>query len=253
MGPLASRRLFLGIVIIFASLLTTARVVHAGTIIDLGAAGCGGSVCGVAYTDGFLTLQADGGTFTTKTRFGATGLGVSGGTQGEIDVSEFVRGTFAAPVYIDAVTILFLYNGGEFQDPMEIAEISINGGSIAGSLMSTSTDNIALWSIGDAWITNCGDTTIDGTGCFRLANPFPGTPITNIAFTALSAGVQLPNNSDFSLGSIEVTPYAPAPVAAPAAFAEPLVVVPTAPEPGVLFLLAAGSVGLVARRRYTTS
>ena len=214
--------------VVVCVMLAAARPVDAGVIIDLGTAGCTGVVCGpLAYPSGLLTLTADGGTFTSKTRNGATGLGISGKTQGEIDVNEFVRGSFSSPVVLEALTILFLYNGGEFDDPNEVAEISINGGAVVGTL-TANAENSAVWSLGGGGITSCGDTSMTGTGCFRIANPFASRLVSELAFTALSAGNNLPNDSDFSLGSIEVA---------------------AAPEPAGFVLLGIAALGVAARRR----
>ena len=214
--------------VVVCVMLAAARSVDAGVIIDLGTAGCTGVVCGpLVYPSGLLTLTATGGTFTSKTRNGATGLGISGKTQGEIDVNEFVRGSFSSPVTLEAVTILFLYNGGEFDDPNEIAEISINGGAVVGTL-TANAENSGVWSLGGGGITSCGDTSITGTGCFRIANPFASTLVSEIAFTARSAGNNLPNDSDFSLGSIQVA---------------------SAPEPAAALLLGIGALGFAVRRR----
>ena len=214
--------------VVVCVMLAAARAVDASVIIDLGDAGCTGIVCGpLAYPGGVLTLTATGGTFTSKTRNGATGLGISGKTQGEIDVNEFVRGSFSSPVALEALTILFLYNGGEFNDPNEIAEISINGGAVVGTL-TADAENSAVWSLGGGGITSCGDTNVNGTGCFRIANPFATTLVSEIAFTARSAGNNLPNDSDFSLGSIEVA---------------------AVPEPAALLMLGIGALGVAARRR----
>ena len=232
MGSHVNRSWLLGIAVVVGSALTSPPGARAGTIVDLGAAGCAGLVvCApLIYPDGVLTLTADGGTFTTKTRNGATGLGISGSTRGEIDVLEYVRGGFSTAVSLDAFTVLFLYNGGEFNDPSEIAQVSINGGSIVATLVANAENN-AVWSLGGATVSSCGDTNVTGTGCFRVANPFGGNLISDIVFTAATAGPGLPNDSDFSLGTIE------------------LAAVPSAPEPGLLMLLATASLALAARHR----
>ena len=228
MRSFAKRSLFFGVAVVIGAVLAIPRTAHADTI-DLSSVGCSGTVCApLLFPGGTLTLTAGGGTFATKTRNGATGLGLTGQTLGEIDPGEFISGTFSTPVALDAFTILFLFNGPEFGDLNETAQISINGGSIVGTL-SANAENSADWSLGGATITSCGDTGLTGTGCFRISNAFGGTLITDISFTAISAGTNLSLDSDFSLGSLDVT-------------------APT-PEPASLILLATGSVVVAAARQ----
>lgn len=231
MRSIATRSLFVGIVVLVGAVLTTPRSAHAD-IIDLSSAGCTGIVCApMLYPGGAVTLTAEGGTFATKTRHGATGLGLDGQTGGEIDPNEVITASFSVPVALNAFTILFLYNGPEFGDLYETAQISINGGSIIGTLSATEENN-AVWSLGGASITSCGDTSLAGAGCFRIANPFGSALISDIAFTASSAGSSISRDSDFSLGDIEVA---------------------ATPEPGTLLLLATGSAVVLARRKRRSS
>ena len=167
----------------------------------------------------------------SRRRCSATGLGVSGDTRGEIDVNETLRGEFSTPVTLDGLTLLYLFNGPEFGDPNEIAQISINGGSIVGTLTG-GAENTAVWSLGGgAVVTSCGATSLTGTGCFMISNPFGSTLVSDIAFTAISAGAGLENDSDFSVGALDVS--APTPT----------------PEPGTMILLGTGALLVAARRK----
>ena len=231
MRPLAHRTLFLALAVAAGTVLATPGSARADTI-NLATVGCGGAICGpLLYPTGSLTLTAAGGTFATKTRNGATGLGLTGQTLGEIDPGEVILGSFSTPVSLDAFTILFLFNGPEFGDLNETAQISINGGSAVATL-SANAENNAVWSLGGATITSCGDTGLTGTGCFRIANPFGGALISDISFTAASAGTNLSLDSDFSLGSLDVSAV-PSPT----------------PEPASLILLASGGAIVAAARR----
>ena len=159
MSSLATRSLFIAIAAVVGFGLAGPRTASAD-IIDLSSVGCAGTVCApLLYPGGTLTLTAEGGTFATKTRNGATGLGLTGQAIGEIDPGEFINGAFSSPVTLDSFTILFLFNGPEFGDLNETARISINGGSIVGSL-SADTENGASWSLGGATVTSCGETSL---------------------------------------------------------------------------------------------
>lgn len=220
-------RCFAGAASLVAILIGSAPAAEAGTIIDLVSAGCSGTVCsGLDYGTGTLDLTSVGGTFQYKTVNGATGLGVSGQTGGEIDVNESIAGTFSTPILLEAFRVLFIYNGPEFNDPNEKASVSINNGALSG-MLTVNGENTAVWSVPGAIVTNCGATTVDGTGCFVIQNPFGSTAVSNIAFTALSVP-STSNNSDYSLSQLDVT---------------------TVPEPATLCLLGLGAAAIVRRRR----
>jgi hypothetical protein len=249
----AFRRLTLGALVTLAGILASPTTARAGTIIDFGTAGCADTFCEpLEYLGGTLTLTSRGGDFTRKTLFDESGLGVSGRTTGEIDVDEFIDGAFSSAVTVDALRLVFIYNGPEFGDPSEIARVSVNGGALFGRLTADG-ENTATWSLGGT-VTSCGATTFSGTGCFLIHNPFGTASVESISFTADSAGPGLSNDSDFSIGAIEVTQVpaivrtvGPAVVPQVEPAFETAFAVIAAPEPSLLLLLGAGLTALRPR------
>jgi len=191
--------------------------------------------CGpLPYTGGTLTLTSNGN-FEYKDLNGRTGLGISGSgnTGGEIDVNEYVTGTFSTPTVVEAFRLLFLYNGPEFGDPIERAQVSLNNGAFVATLIPGLVDNTATWSLGGAAIVNCGATTESGTGCFDVLMPFGTTLVSNITFTALFSGEDPTHNSDFSLTSLQVSPVRDT----------------TVPEPATWILVGTGAAAALRARR----
>jgi len=245
--------------------LVSAPPAHAGTIIDFGTAGCADTFCEpLEYDGGTLILTSRGGDFTRKTLDDETGLGISGRTTGEIDVDEFIDGSFSSAVTVDALRLVFLYNGPEFGDPSEIARVSINGGAVVGRLTADG-ENTATWSLGGL-VTNCGATSLGDTGCFLIHNPFGTSSVWTISFTADSAGAGLANDSDYSLGGIEISPVpmvssvtensalpaAPSVIeVSEAPVVSSTLAVVALPEPTMLLLLATGLAAMRPRlKRY---
>ena len=187
----------------------TAAPAQADTIDVVSGSPCVWSLtCGpLRFTGGTLTLTSNGN-FEYKVHNGETGLGVSGPghTGGEIDVDEYVTGTFSRPTVVSAFRVLFLYNGPEYGDPLETAQVSINSGAVVATLIPGLTDNTATWSLGGSTVVNCGPTTDTGGGCFDVLNPFGSTLVSTITFTALLSGEDPTHNSDFSLASLDVSP-----------------------------------------------
>jgi hypothetical protein len=152
------------------------------------------------------TLTASGGNLEEKTLGSAIGLGVSGGPSGgEIDIGQTLNVSFPEPHAVTAIQILFLFNGPEFDDKDETAQVTTSQGAYTLSVRNSPDDATADWT-GPGVVTKCGTTLGDGTGCFLITNPFP-SPVSSMAFTALPGGGTGSNESDFSIGRIETAYY----------------------------------------------
>jgi len=188
--------------------------------IKIGPANWGGCVgqatCGSLVGAPGVTLTASDGsgssprTFAQKTLSGATGLGIAGGASGpEIDVNERLTVTFTSPQAVSAFEIVFLFNGPEFSDGAEVAQVTTNEGVYTLAVGNALDDDGAIWS-GPGSVSKCGSTTSTGSGCFRISNPFSG-PVSSMAFATSTAGPPFSgagtNGTDYSIGSIETAYY----------------------------------------------
>jgi ABC-type amino acid transport substrate-binding protein len=187
------------------------------------------TVNGVAFT-------ASGGTFATKFVNGWGGLGVSGGPSGsEIDIGQSIAMDFAARVIAD-FSVALLYNGPEFGDYREIAQmLAYNGQVLIGSFtLEVDSDNTvpgASWS-GPGVVSNLSTPTTATGGAWRVSgHPFGEGAVTRLVFGALASGdcqSQCNNQSDYVLSAVHAVPE---------------------PATGALVALGLGAAAFAPRRR----
>jgi len=218
----------------FAAAMAIAGGAQAGSLLD---SSMYGAIAGTQnVTVNGVTFSSAPGDFIVKNLNGFSGLGVTGGRTGdEIDIGETVTMSFAAQVVSD-FSVAFLYNGPEFGDWREIAQVTAyNGAAILGIYTLTVGNDGAIpgatWS-GAGSVSNLSLPTDAGGASWRvLGNPFGDAAITGLQFTALASGLcqsTCDNQSDYALSSVNAIPE---------------------PETYALMIAGLGALSLVTRRR----
>jgi hypothetical protein len=188
---------------------------------------------------GGVSFASASGNFITKTKADISGLGVTGGrTADEIDIRETITMSWATGMKITSFSVGTLYNGPEFADWAERAQVTAWSGDMmvgVGVLeVDATNDTLATFNgTGFGTVTNLSPATQDKGGGWKVDNPFGHEYVTKLEFTALTSAVcgtqtACTNQSDYILSSVTAVP-----------------------EPGTYAMLLAGlgALGFVARRR----
>ena len=152
------------------------------------------------------TLTTTGGTLAKKADQGQSGFGVNGGASGEeIDLGQKLRIDYDRTRSILAIKVVYLFNGPEYGDRAEKAQVTADGKAYTLSVRGNADDAAADWS-GPGSVSKCGATTAAGSGCFVITDPFPGG-VSRLDFTAIPGNAPYggpgSNDSDYAIGFVD--------------------------------------------------
>ncbi len=147
-----------------------------------------------------MSFSATGGDLGLKSRAGYTVLGVTGGKAGnEIDLGESLTLTLDNPGMITKLVIGLLFDGPEYNDPLETALISITtAGAPAWFTLTATGMTSATWSDPSVLVKNLSPASSGKGAVWELVNPFGSAQVSSITFTTGGVG------SDFGLVSVNV-------------------------------------------------
>lgn len=213
------------------------------TYADLSANAHSNNVNGTLVSAWNNQAQTQSAVFGARTQAGVSGMGIKGHGNNEIDFyynsdgsgdSETMSFDFASNVVVSELTLSLLFNGPEYSNEHEIAQINIDG-HVGRLELNASVEDSAKWYVDGVFIadvSSCspGATALGGSGCFSILNPFGNLATSNLDLSA----AMIPNvdESDYLFRSI--------------AFA-------SVTEPGTAGLLLIGLAGLAMSRRHLRS
>ncbi len=196
-------------------------------------------VGGNGATIGGVQFSSAAGNFVQKSQGGISGLGVTGGrTSDELDTDETITLSWATGLKITSFSVGLLFNGPEYADWAEIAQVTAWNGDrqIGVGLLMVDADNDTLATFigtGFGSVGNLAPAVGGDGGAWKVDNPFGDARVTRLQFTALTSevcrlGSVCTNQSDYVLSSVTAVP-----------------------EPGSygLVLAGLGALGFVAGRR----
>ncbi len=193
-----------------------------------------GTISGVSFASAAGNfIVKSGGTPTVS------GLGVTGGrTSNEIDIGETITMSWTGPLQITSFAVGMLFNGPEFADFSEIAQVTAWNGSLSvgiGVLQVAASGTTSATFTGTTFgtVTNLSPATASGGGGWQVDNPFGTAGVTKLEFTALTSGLcgtpsACTNQSDYVLSSVTAVPE---------------------PSGYLMALASLAGIGFVARRR----
>ena len=125
--------------------------------------------------------------FNTKPgQDGFQGIGVTGKTQGEIDIGETIVGSFSQAVNIKNFKVGLLFDGPEYGDVNEKAKISVKfkNDSIQDFYLTAVGETTALWSGSGGSVLNLSKAKNALGGAWEVSNPFGNALVKSITFGA---------------------------------------------------------------------